>query len=102
MFQRRHPPGAALIGAGTYMITLLGGLFVDHVVAGATAIYGSFAAIIGLLAWVSLLVQVLVYGNLVNVVRADTSGRAQPPAVASGEADRRAIDLTMRREALVS
>ena len=64
-----------------------------------TGIYGPFASTIGLLAYVSLIVQVFVFGTEVNVVRAQ---RLWPRAMAPelGPADQRAIELTMRREAL--
>ena len=75
------------------MITLVGGLYVKHVIARMT---GSrpFATTIGLLAYVSLIVQVFVFGTEVNVVRARRSG----PGDGAGSARRpRAIELTMRR-----
>ena len=70
-----------------------------HVIARMTGIYGPFASTIGLLAYVSLIVQVFVLGTEVNVVRAQ---RLWPRAMAPelGPADQRAIELTMRREAL--
>ena len=92
-------PGALITAAGTYAITLLGGLYVKHVVARMSGVYGPFASTIGLLAYVSLIVQVFVVGTEVSVVRAR---RLWPCALTSelGSADQRAIDLTMRREAL--
>lgn len=95
-------PGALLGGTSAYLLTLLGGVYVDHVVAQASAIYGSFATVIGLLGWTSLLVQTFVLANLVNVVRVE---RLWPRTIAGGrlgDGDVRAIELSTRREAIVS
>ncbi len=59
------------IGRESYVLTLAGGLYIQRIVAGASSLYGSFATIIGLFAWIALLVQTLVYGTLVNVVRVE-------------------------------
>ena len=86
----------------TATLTLLGGIYVDRVVARASAIYGSFSTVIGLLAWISLLVQAFVLANLVNVVRVE---RLWPRTITGrnlSDGDMRAIGLTMRREAIVS
>ena len=92
-------PGALVTAAGTYGITLVGGLYVKHVIARMSGVYGPFASTIGLLAYVSLLVQVFVLGTEISVVRAR---RLWPRALTSdlGDADQRAIELTMGREAL--
>ena len=70
-----------------------------HVIARISGVYGPFASTIGLLAYVSLLVQVFVVGTEISVVRAR---RLWPRAMTSdlGDADQRAIELTMGREAL--
>jgi len=92
-------PGALITGVGTYGLSLLGGLYVQRVVARMSGIYGPFASTIGLLAFVSLSVQVFVIATEVNAVRAR---QLWPRALGRdlGPADRRAIDLTMQREAL--
>ena len=92
-------PGALVTGAGSYVVTLVGGLYVKHLITRMTGVYGPFAATIGLLAYVSLMVQIFVLATEVNVVRARS---LWPRAMTDelGPADLRAIDLTMRREAL--
>jgi YihY family inner membrane protein len=93
-------PGALITAIGAYLITLVGGLYVKHVISRASGVYGPFASTIGLLAYVSLIVQVFVFGTEVNVVRAR---RLWPRSVNSenlGDPDWRAIQLTMKREAL--
>lgn len=64
-----------------------------------SGLYGPFASTIGLLAYVSIMVQIFVMATEVNVVRArNLWPRALTPAL--GEPDLRAIELTMHREAL--
>jgi uncharacterized BrkB/YihY/UPF0761 family membrane protein len=92
-------PGALITAVGSYVVTLVGGLYVKHVIARITGVYGPFAATIGLLAYVSLMVQIFVLATEVSVVRARS---LWPRAMTAelGPADHRAIDLTMHREAL--
>ena len=92
-------PGSIVIAAGTYLVTLLGGLYVKLVVTRMTSVYGPFATTIGLLAYVSLLVQVFVIGTEVNVVRAK---QLWPRSMTKRlvPADVRAMELTLQREAL--
>jgi uncharacterized BrkB/YihY/UPF0761 family membrane protein len=82
-------------------VTLIGGLYVQNVVARMTGLYGPFASTIGLLAYISLIVQIFVVGTEVNVVR---SRQLWPRSMTAtlGEADHRAMRLTMSREALSS
>ena len=46
-------PGAFVIAVGTYIVTLVGGLYVKDVVTRMSGLYGPFASTIGLLAYVS-------------------------------------------------
>ena len=95
-------PGALIIGAGTYLLTLAGGLYVQRVVAEASSLYGSFATMVGLFAWIALLVQVFVYGTLVDVVRVERLWPRSLDGRDLGEGDVRAIELTSRRSLLMS
>ena len=94
-------PGAFVIAVGTYIVTLVGGLYVKDVVARMSGLYGPFASTIGLLAYVSVIVQVFVIGTEVNVVSAKglwprtLTETLHPP-------DHRAMELTMSREALAA
>ena len=94
-------PGALITAVGVYAITLLGGLYVKHVVARMSGVYGPFASTIGLLAYVSLTVQIFVVATEVSVVRAR---RLWPRTLTAdlAEPDLRAIELTMGREALAA
>jgi uncharacterized BrkB/YihY/UPF0761 family membrane protein len=95
-------PGAVIMGLGVYALTLIAGLYVKHVVARMTSIYGPFAATIGLLAYVSLLVQLFVIATEVNVVRVQSLWPRSLTSRDLGDADSRAIELTMRRERLLA
>ena len=94
-------PGAIITAIGAYVLTLVGGIYVQRVVARMTGVYGPFASTIGLLAYVSLIVQVFVIGTEVSVVRARRLWpRAMTPELGPG--DLRAIALTVDREALAA
>jgi YihY family inner membrane protein len=63
-------PGIVVATAGWELLQLLGGWFVGHEVKNATPVYGTFALVIGLLAWIHLGATFVVLGAEVNVVRA--------------------------------
>lgn len=62
-------PGALLGAAGWVALQSLGGLYVQRAVSGASATYGFFAAVIGLLLWMYLLAQWVILSAEINVVR---------------------------------
>jgi hypothetical protein len=71
----------------------VGGYFVSHQLAHASALYGIFAIVLGLLAWLSLQAEPTLYAVEVNVVRAY---RLWPRSIAPPpytEQDRRAFQL---------
>jgi len=61
-------PGIVLASCGWEVLQALGGIYVAHVVKGATQAYGTFATVIGLLAWLYLGARVVVYAAEFNVV----------------------------------
>ena len=61
-------PGAVLGGMALWVLQLVGGLYVNSVILGASAVYGTFAGVVGLLVWLSLLARVVLWGAEVNVV----------------------------------
>jgi YihY family inner membrane protein len=95
-------PGALVLGVGAYALTVLGGIYVQHVIAKASSLYGSFAGMIGLLAWISLLVQLLVIATLVNAVRVRELWPRSITGRNLGPGDERAVQLTMQREELLA
>src|SRR5579871_2624160 len=61
-------PGIILAAVGWEVLQSLGGLYVAHVVKGASETYGTFATVIGLFAWLYLGARVVVYAAEINVV----------------------------------
>ncbi len=75
---------------GALALQSLGGWYVDHTITDASAIYGTFALVIGLLSWFFLVSHLLLIAAEVNVV---LRWRLWPRSLA-GElepADRRAL-----------
>lgn len=65
---RAHVPGAVLAGIGYYGLQLIGAYYVTRTVQGAEDTYGTFAVVIGLLAWLYLQAQLTLIAAEVNVV----------------------------------
>jgi YihY family inner membrane protein len=61
-------PGAALAGLGWAALLALGGSIVGNRIASSSDTYGSFALVIGLLAWIYLGAQLTLLGAELNVV----------------------------------
>lgn len=66
---RDHLPGAVIIGAGWVVLQVVGTWLVTTRVSTASNSYGTFAVVIGLLAWLSILAWLVVLAAEVNVVR---------------------------------
>jgi membrane protein len=62
-------PGALVAAVSWTVLLMLGTWIVDRYVSQATAVYGAFAIVIGLLAWISLFAQLFLMAAEVNVVR---------------------------------
>ena len=62
--------GALLAAVACEGLQLLGGVYVNHVVKGATNTYGTFALVIGLLSWLALAVNAILIAAEANVVAA--------------------------------
>jgi YihY family inner membrane protein len=88
-------PGVALATAGSVVLQSAGAWYVNHVIAGATSTYGTFALVIGLLSWFWVGAHVILVAAEVNVVRRERlwprslTGRLEP-------ADRRVLEATAR------
>lgn len=61
-------PGIVIATVGWTALQALGGLYVKHVIAGATEAYGTFATVIGLIAWLYLGARMVVYAAEINTV----------------------------------
>jgi uncharacterized BrkB/YihY/UPF0761 family membrane protein len=84
-------PGAALAGVGWTILQAFGGFVVGHYLKNDSAVYGLFGIVLGLLAWVYLIVELTVYSAELNVVlfrKLWPRGMVQPPLT---EADRRSM-----------
>ena len=67
---RQVLPGAIVSAIGWTALLMVGSWIVDRQVSRASAIYGFFATVIGLLAWIYLAAQLFLLAAEVNVVRA--------------------------------
>ena len=88
---RAHLRGALASGTAWTALLAVGAAYVGWQVSGAGRVYGTFALVIGLLAWLLLAAQVALLGAEVNVVRAARlwpRSLVQPPFT---DADRRAL-----------
>ena len=84
-------PGALVAAVATYLLQVLGGVYVGRTVRGASRTYGAFAVVIGLLSWIHLQAQVILFAAEFNVVRAR---RLWPRSLTNDdltEADRQAL-----------
>lgn len=82
-------PGIVLAAVGWLILQAVGGVYVEHVVRGAGQTYGTFATVIGLLAWLYLGARIIVFAAEINVTlirRLWPRSLMDPPE----EADRRA------------
>lgn len=63
-------PGVVVATIGWEVLQVAGGWYISHEVKNASAVYGTFALVIGLLAWIHLGATFVVLGAETNVVRA--------------------------------
>jgi YihY family inner membrane protein len=91
-------PGAIVGAVGWTILQAVGGFYVGHQLKGATQVYGTFAVVIGLLAWLYLGAQLTMYAAEYNAVRAQRlwpRGLVNPPFT---EADERVLSRLARVE----
>ncbi len=62
-------PGVIVATIGWEILQVIGGWYISHEVKNASAVYGTFALVIGLLAWIHLGSMFVVLGAETNVVR---------------------------------
>jgi YihY family inner membrane protein len=62
-------PGVIVATVGWEILQVAGGWYISHEVKNASAVYGTFALVIGLLAWIHLGAMFVVLGAQTNVVR---------------------------------
>jgi uncharacterized BrkB/YihY/UPF0761 family membrane protein len=91
-------PGAVLAALAWAVLQWLGGWYVDRQLSRASATYGAFALVIGLLSWLYLASTVTLLAAEVNVVR---SRRLWPRSLAPpplGRPDERALESLAKQE----
>jgi YihY family inner membrane protein len=91
-------PGALVAALAWTTLQAIGGYVVSHRLQGASDTYGTFAIVIGLLAWIYLGAQVTLFAAEVNVVRKRRlwpRAIVQPPLT---EADERALKSYAEQE----
>ena len=91
-------PGAVLGGIGWTVLQAVGGYLVGHDLKNASEVYGTFAMVLGLLAWIYLGVQLSIYSAELNTVlayRLWPRSLVQPPLT---EADQRSLALQVQEE----
>jgi YihY family inner membrane protein len=94
-------PGVALATVGWTALQALGGIYVTHVIADATDTYGTFATVLGLIAWLYLGARVVVYAAEINTVlsrRLWPRSLFTPPVL---EADRRVLTDMAKAQARI-
>jgi YihY family inner membrane protein len=62
-------PGAVAAAIAWTVLQAVGGYYVSHQLQGASETYGTFATVIGLLAWIYLGAQITLFAAEINVVR---------------------------------
>jgi uncharacterized BrkB/YihY/UPF0761 family membrane protein len=62
-------PGALVAGVALTLLQTFGGLLVRHTLKNASATYGTFAVVIGLLSFIYLGAQIFLYAAEINVVK---------------------------------
>jgi YihY family inner membrane protein len=93
-------PGAFIGAAGWTLLQYLGGVLVEHSLRNTSKEYGTFALVLGLLAFLYLAAQVTLYASEVNVVRARhlwPRGLVQPPLTAADKKVLSSIALEAQR-----
>jgi YihY family inner membrane protein len=63
-------PGAAISAVVWQVLQAFGSYFISHQLAHASPLYGTFALVLGLIAWLYLQAQLTLYAVQINVVRA--------------------------------
>jgi membrane protein len=91
-------PGVIVAAVLWQLLQHLGGYYVDHTLKHTEPLYGTFAVVLGLLAWLYLGAQLVIFAAEINVVRAR---RLWPRSFFSDpllDADRRALTSSAKVE----
>jgi len=91
-------PGSLLAGVAWVVLQTVGTIYVQHVVNGSSETYGSFAVVLGLVAYLYLLAQISIYAAELNAVLALGLWPRAIDAEQLTRADRRALTINARVE----
>ncbi len=97
---RQLMPGIVIAAIGWALLQALGGIYVGRVVSHTPATYGVFAIVLGLLSWLYIGAQLVLYAAEANVVRALglwPRGLLEPVTAADVQALRLAAKVQERR-----
>lgn len=97
---RRLVPGAVFAAAGWTTLKLAGAWYVVRTVANARAVYGTFAAAIGVLAMLMLGARILMYGAALNAVLIERGGAPVAPTDAHARKPERTQEAADDRSTL--
>jgi YihY family inner membrane protein len=95
---RRLLPGVLVAAVSWQLLEHLGGFYIDHELKRTSPLYGVFALVLGLLAWLYLGAQLMIFSAEINVVR---ERRLWPRSFFAGDplaADRRALSASAEVE----
>jgi membrane protein len=95
---REYLPGVIAAAVLWQLLQHLGGYYVDHTLKHTQPLYGTFAVVLGLLAWLYLGAQLVIFAAEINVVRAQ---KLWPRSFFSApllDADRRALTSSAKIE----
>ncbi|HXM86159.1 MAG TPA: YihY/virulence factor BrkB family protein [Solirubrobacteraceae bacterium] len=95
---REYLPGVIVAAILWQLLQHLGGYYVDHTLKHTQPLYGTFAVVLGLLAWLYLGAQLVIFAAEINVVRAR---KLSPRSFFSApllDADRRALTSSAKVE----
>jgi YihY family inner membrane protein len=93
-------PGGIVGGVALWLLQLVGGEYVAHVVLDASEVYGTFAVMFGLLVWIALVARVILLANELSVVRAKRLWPRSLVGTNPTDGDRRAAEASIARDAL--
>ncbi|MCB1002929.1 MAG: YihY/virulence factor BrkB family protein [Acidimicrobiales bacterium] len=93
--------GALVGGVVLYVLQVVGAFYISRVVSRASDLYGTFAIVLGLVVWLNLNARVLLLAAEIDVVR---HRKLWPRSISPRqltEADHRAVEAVVAREALL-
>ena len=86
-------PGSVFAALTIQLLLTFGSLLVAHQLKGLNSLYGTFAVVLGLLFWLYLIAQVIVYAAQIDSVRHLKLWPRSLQANKPTEADKRAYEL---------